>query len=144
MNKVSSKQPLHNILVGLSFICVGILSASTVAATTAPLSQPEITRCPSTFHQVPIPKKAKQCQSFDAELPASLIYFIADSPDAIVANYLAELPELALKSHYNDRVLMVSEQQNVRIVVSPDGEGTQVDILVLPTDELRLEIVESK
>ena len=94
-------------------------------------SQPETSACPSEFYDVPMPKNAKQCQPFDADFPASMVFFIAASPDKIVANYLAEMPELALKGNHNNRVLMVNSKQNIRIIVSPDGEGAQVDILVL-------------
>lgn len=112
-------------------------------ATSAPEMQPQITSCPTQFHSVSIHENARQCQPFDAELPASLVYFVADTPDAIVAYYLALMPELGLKGEFNQRILLLNTQQNVRVVVSPDGEGAQVDILVLPEPASQLASFES-
>lgn len=117
--------------------------ATESAATTAPETQPEITSCPADFFAVKVHEDAKQCQPFDTELPASMVYFIGQTPDAIVAYYLALMPELSLKSSYNERVLMVNDKQNVRVVVSPDGEGAQVDILVLPAEQTNLANLDS-
>ena len=107
-------------------------SGATIPAET----QPVISACPDEFFTVKVHEEAKQCQPFDTEMPASMVYFISQSPDAIVAYYLALMPELSLKSSHNERVLLLNDKQNVRVVVSPDGEGAQVDILVLDTTQV--------
>jgi hypothetical protein len=99
-------------------------------ATSALSTQPQITTCPATFHQVVIHNEARQCQRFDTQLPASLIYFVAATPDAMLAYYLTTMPELDIKAKIHDRVLLVSTDESVRIVVSADGKGAQIDILV--------------
>ncbi|GGF73685.1 hypothetical protein [Alteromonas lipolytica] len=125
--------PRKLILVTSLMVMASSFMATDSLATTAPVSQPQISTCPDDFFTVKIHEDAKQCQPFDTELPASLIYFIGQTPDAIVAYYLALMPDLSLKGEHNKRVLLVNTAQNVRVVVSPDGEGAQVDILVLPT-----------
>ncbi|MDC8832552.1 hypothetical protein [Alteromonas gilva] len=100
-------------------------------ATTAPTMQPKMSTCPGQFHDVVVHEAAKQCQHFDIELPASLVYFVSTSPAALVSYYLTQMPELSRQDTPNERVLLLNPKQNVRIVVSPDDNGAQVDILVL-------------
>ena len=115
------------------FAGTGLLAISSANATTPPEMQPDITSCPTAFFAVSIHKDAKQCQRFDTDMPASLVYFVADTPQSLVAYYLELMPDLSLKGTFNQRVLLVNTQQDVRVVVSPDGDGAQVDILVLNT-----------
>ena len=123
--------PRKLILVTSLMVMASSLVATDSMATTAPESQPQISSCPTEFFAVKIHGDARQCQPFDTEMPASMVYFIGDTPDAIVAYYLALMPDLSLKGEHNERVLLVNDAQNVRVVVSPDGDGAQVDILVL-------------
>lgn len=135
--------PRKLILTTGLMVLANALLATESAATTAPESQPTISSCPAEFFAVKVHEDAKQCQPFDTDMPASMVYFIGQTPDAIVAFYLALMPELSLKSSHNERVLMVNDKQNVRVVVSPDGEGAQVDILVLPVEETNLANLDS-
>lgn len=127
--------PRKLILVTSLMVMASSFMAADSVATTAPESQPAISSCPADFFKVKVHEEAKQCQPFDTEIPASMVYFIGDTPDAIVAYYLALMPELSLKGEHNRRVLLLNDTQNIRVVVSPDGEGAQVDILVLETKE---------
>ncbi|NVK57673.1 MAG: hypothetical protein HWE26_18880 [Alteromonadaceae bacterium] len=122
----------------LRIVLAGIIVAipSLSQATTAPEMQPEISQCPEQFHNVTIHKAAKLCQPFDVELPASLIYFVAVSPEAMINYYLTLMPELSRQSEHNQRVLLLDNTQNIRVVVSPDDNGAQVDILVLANHRL--------
>lgn len=115
---------------GLMVLATSLMATDSIA-TTAPELQPQTSACPAEFFGVKIHEDAKQCQPFDTELPASMVYFIGDTPDAIVAYYLALMPGLSLKGDHNGRVLLVNQAQNIRVVVSPDGEGAQVDVLVI-------------
>ena len=89
--------PRKLILVTSLMVMASSLMATDSLATTAPQSQPQITSCPTEFFVVKIHEDARQCQPFDTEMPASMVYFIGDTPDAIVAYYLALMPDLSLK-----------------------------------------------
>lgn len=91
--------------------------------------------CPGEFHSIVIPATAKQCQLFDTSVndeivPASMVYFVADSKDNVISFYQQAIPELTVHSTFNERTLLVANDNAIRVVVSPDGNGSQVDILV--------------
>ncbi len=117
-----------------SLLFSGVTLADTLAvesAATGPASAP----CPVEFHSIVIPETAKQCQLFDTALeddviPASMVYFMADSKDDVIRFYQQAIPDLTIHSTFNERTLMVANDNAIRLVVSPDGSGTQVDILV--------------
>lgn len=89
-----------------------------------------ITKCPSEFNQIKIPLDGKLCQIFAADYPASMVMFIPKSPDVVIARYLAEHLELNETKRANSRVLLQSKDKNTTVIVSADGQGSQVDILV--------------
>lgn len=107
---------------------LALLSTSISAADAA--SMPDVSACSDAFHQIPLPDTASQCQLFDDELPASMVFFSAQSMADVIAYYKQSLPTLQQQEPVNDRVLLTSENRDIRIVVSPDPNGTQVDILV--------------
>jgi hypothetical protein len=124
----------------LSALGLSMMTLSMSAqATSAPESQPKITSCPKSFYAVKIHEEARQCQRFDANMPASMVYFVNDSTDALVAFYLALMPNLHLKGEHNARILLSNDAGDVRVVVSPDGEGAQIDILVVTDTQISTE-----
>lgn len=121
--------------VGLcSLLFSGLAMADTLAVDNTQ-SMPAATACPGTFHNIVIPTSAKQCQLFDTAvgdnvIPASMVYFMADTKDNVIRFYQQAIPELTVHSTFNERTLLVANNNAIRVVVSPDGDGTQVDILV--------------
>lgn len=88
------------------------------------------TNCPADFHQTPLYPEARFCQSFDDKLPASLSYHANSDIQQAADFYLQQLGtpdnDETLKGR---RVLQFDQGQKV-VVLSADGQGTQVDILV--------------
>lgn len=123
--------------------CAGnAIAASEDSPPTLPV--PQIKVCETTFFDIPLPDNASQCQPFSdalkakteegSDVPASLVYFTPLSTQAVIDFYQAQL---SLNTHapVNQRTLLVSQDSQVRIVVSPDNKGSQVDILVSRTSD---------
>lgn len=106
---------------------VGFSTLSVAHATQGPA----LSDCPSAFYSVPLTEQAKQCQLFEDDFPASMIYHDKRAPESLIAYYQATQPEFEIHSAFNERTLLIDESQNLRVVISPDGQGSQIDILVL-------------
>ncbi|WP_414828331.1 hypothetical protein [Alteromonas sp. H39] len=117
-----------------SLLLTGAASADTLTVETTSTG-PAAAACPVEFHSIVIPDSAKQCQLFDTAMdddviPASMVHFMADSKDQVISFYQQAIPGLTVHSTFNERTLLVANDNAIRVVVSPDGSGTQVDILV--------------
>lgn len=86
--------------------------------------------CPETFNQVDIPVNGKLCQIFAADYPASMILFIPQSPEEVVEYYLSSSVQFAEPKTVKQRTMIKSADNNTTLIISKDGGGTQVDILV--------------
>lgn len=107
-----------------------LLAATTLVAKPSHAA-PVITKCPEQFHTVALPADARQCQQFDAGMPASMVYFVAKPATDIIQYYAESFPQLKVNAPVNERTLLSAGE--MRIVVSPDGNGSQVDILITPS-----------
>lgn len=112
---------------GLSYADTVSVEATLSRADTA---KPRIASCPSEFQQVKIAQDARQCQAFDEPLTSVMVYHSPAAPEAMVNLYQTAHP--ALKTHVpvNGRTLLSSSDKTIRVIVSPDKTGSQVDILV--------------
>ena len=106
--------------------------ASAKAETSVSSVQPDTVSCPAVFHNVAILNDATQCQQFETQMPAAMVYHSKQKPDDVVAFYQANMSALAVHAAVNQRTLLTSEHSYTRIVISPDNTGAQVDILVTP------------
>lgn len=111
--------------------CSGLFMNPALADTSGTASSPNISSCPSAFHQVVIANNATQCQAFNEGLPASLVYFTTSSAGETIRYYQDNIPKAHVHTPINSRVLIVSSDNAYRVVVSPDNNGAQVDILVM-------------
>jgi hypothetical protein len=101
---------------------VAVAYAASFAANTQP--------CPEHFHEIKIPSNGKFCQVFAAKLPASMIFFVPQPPVEIVEFYKQHSNTFSTTRQVKDRFLMQSSDKNTTLIISNDGQGTQVDILV--------------
>lgn len=131
-----SAQPLVNKstlvqypIVKNAIVCaVALLGSASVHAET--LGRPNTTPCPSEFHSVVLSSDATQCQQFESETPAAMVYHTALTPSQVVSFYKERLSQFKTHPAINQRTLITSKERNTKIVVSPDNTGAQVDILV--------------
>ena len=112
---------------GLSYADTVSVEASPSRADTA---KPRIASCPSEFQQVKIAQDARQCQAFDDPLTSVMVYHSPAAPEAMVNLYQTAHPALKTHNAVNGRTLLSSSDKTVRVIVSPDKTGSQVDILV--------------
>jgi hypothetical protein len=85
--------------------------------------------CPVNFNKVSIPLNGKLCQIFAADFPASMILFVPQTPEEVVQYYLASGSFIEPKK-IKKRTILKSTDNNTTLIISKDGSGTQVDILV--------------
>jgi hypothetical protein len=86
--------------------------------------------CPENFNQVSIPANGKMCQIFAADFPASMILFIPQTPEEVIQYYLASSNSFVKPKRIKQRTMLKSADNNTTLIISKDGGGTQVDILV--------------
>ncbi|MFT7097575.1 MAG: hypothetical protein ACJARM_002345 [Glaciecola sp.] len=86
--------------------------------------------CPENFNKVSIPANGKLCQIFAADFPASMILFIPQTPEEVVQYYLASSDSFVEPKKIKKRTMLKSTDNNTTLIISKDGGGTQVDILV--------------
>ncbi|TRY32197.1 hypothetical protein FM019_09855 [Aliiglaciecola sp. M165] len=89
--------------------------------------------CPAQFHSLPLYPEAKLCQLFDDALPASLTYHATTDQQSTRDFYTSELGEADSIQELKGRIVLEYENANKIIVISKDGAGTQVDVLVKST-----------
>lgn len=85
--------------------------------------------CPSNFFQVPIPESGKLCQIFATDMPASMVFFVPQTIQSVV-DFYANKAQFDAAEQSLERFLINSKDKNVTVIVSADGTGTQVDVLV--------------
>ena len=85
------------------------------------------------FQQVKISDDARQCQAFDESKTAVMVYHSPRSPSELLNVYQTAHPALKTHTPVSGRTLLSSEDKGVRVIISPDNTGSQVDILVTST-----------
>jgi hypothetical protein len=122
------KFPIIVLLSGLVIVNHGIADTGTVRHS---LAVPDIQSCPSSFFDVAVVSGARQCQQFDDSLPASLVYFTKHPPEEVIHFYQTTYPQFVTEPAINQRTMLIASNDSVRIVISPDKMGTQVDVLIV-------------
>ena len=84
--------------------------------------------CPSNFYSVQLTTDASACHVFADDLPASLTYHSKQTSDELEQ----QIDGPVNQSLSQNRILMRQANDQTIIVISPDGTGSQVDILVNP------------
>lgn len=87
--------------------------------------------CPSHFFKVPLPTESKYCQLFNQGLPASLSYFADIDQTVAKSFYLRALGQPFKDTIANGRNVLQFQRGEHTVIISKDGNGTQIDILVL-------------
>ena len=118
-------------LVLLSGLVVASHALADTMTTNGSFNVPVTQSCPTFFFDVSLMTDARQCQQFDDSLPASLVYFTKRSPEQVITFYQNTYPRWVVTPPVNHRTMLTAADDSVRIVVSPDSLGTQVDVLII-------------
>jgi len=86
--------------------------------------------CPADFFTLPLYPKAKFCQLFAEELPASMSYFTISDQQTAKAFYLEELGQAEDEKMLKGRIVLQYSNGQKVVVISKDGQGSQIDILI--------------
>lgn len=121
---------MKNILAITGSFAFMLHSAASASTESAPTAQ----TCPNDFYTLPLYPQASLCQRFDQAMPASLIYHAKTDQNSAQVFYQESLGEPEQAKVANGRIVMQYQNGQKIIVISPDGAGTQVDILVKSVD----------
>lgn len=86
--------------------------------------------CPAAFYTLPIIPEARFCQQFLGAGSSSLSYHSSYKPADAKAFYLTQLGKAQSQKQHQGRSILKYQQGQHIVVVSKDGEGSQVDILL--------------
>ncbi|MEH6710684.1 MAG: hypothetical protein V7733_05680 [Paraglaciecola polaris] len=89
--------------------------------------------CPTSFYGTVLSNDASACHIFADTLPASLTYHSKVSPNELQAFFRQQIDGPITQSVSQNRILIRLTDNRKIIVISPDGDGSQVDILVNPS-----------
>lgn len=85
--------------------------------------------CPDTWFDIRLPEGSKTCRIFGVKKPATLSFFVVDSPES-VSNSLAQQlanPQKVVQGRY---LTLSSADQQYRAYIFKDGAGTQINIML--------------
>jgi hypothetical protein len=86
--------------------------------------------CPKDFYKLPLYPSAKYCQLFAEELPASMSYFAISSQQNTKAFYFEQLGQAEDETMLKGRIVLQYANGQKVVVISKDGQGSQIDILI--------------
>ncbi|WP_299080300.1 hypothetical protein [uncultured Paraglaciecola sp.] len=86
--------------------------------------------CQENFYALPIYPNAKYCQLFAEQLPASMSYFSISAPQDAKDFYINQLGQADHENVLKGRIVLQYSSGQKIIVISKDGQGSQVDVLI--------------
>ena len=95
-------------------------------------SSPDTAPCPEAFNAVPVFPHARLCQSFGDSLPATMVYHAQASVASTIQYYVDNLGNPQKQQTVAGRTMLQYQSGAIIVVVSADGSGSQVDLLVNP------------
>lgn len=112
----------------LSILLSCVMLASTAVANNNDIQTQE---CPKSFYTVKLPNNGKLCQVFATELPASMIFFVPQAPSEVLKFFKQGSSEFSTTTQLKQRYMLKSNDKTTTLIISADGKGTQVDVLVI-------------
>ena len=117
---------LFKISMLLAIISSGLLQAEELQIE----KNVSVQNCPQEFYTLPLYPNAKFCQLFAEELPASMTYFAISDQQTAKAFYLEKLGQAEDEKILRGRIVLQYSNGQKVLVISKDGQGSQIDILI--------------
>jgi hypothetical protein len=86
--------------------------------------------CPAEFYTLPLYPNAKFCQLYAQGLPASMSYFASSDQQSAKDFYINQLGQAEDEKMLNGRIVLQYSKGQKVVVISEDGQGSQIDILI--------------
>lgn len=119
----------------ITLVCIAIFSTISFAQeavnsdNSETSSTMQTSNCPDNFYDIPVPKTGKLCQMFATDLPASMVFHVPQDVQSTV-EYYQNSSQFNSATKIKERFLIQSIDENATVIVSTDGAGSQVDILI--------------
>jgi hypothetical protein len=86
--------------------------------------------CPENFYTLPLYPNAKFCRLFAEGLPSSMSYFASSNQKTTKAFYVEQLGQAEDEKILHGRIVLQYSNGQKVVVISKDGKGSQIDILI--------------
>lgn len=117
--------------LGLATLLTAGMSAQSEETTEPTNSATQHTQsCPEDFYTLPIIPEPQFCQQFSTDLPASLSYHAKRDQETAKQFYLDKMGQAESQDTLKGRIVLQYSNGQKVVIISPDGEGSQIDILV--------------
>lgn len=121
-------------MTGIAITCIAFSAASKPLVKENALPENDLAikteNCPQSFYSITLPEGGKLCQVFAADFPASMIFHVPSSPQQVVDFYAKNDSIFSSSKRVKDRFMLQSKDKNTTLIISADGNGAQVDVLV--------------
>jgi hypothetical protein len=121
---------IFKVSVMLAIVSNGLLQAQELQTET----NVSVQNCPADFYTLPLYPNAKFCQLFAEELPASMSYFAISDQQTTKAFYIEKLGQAENEEMLKGRIVLQYSNGQKVVVISKDGQGSQIDILIKSAD----------
>jgi hypothetical protein len=86
--------------------------------------------CPEDFYSLPLMSEPQFCQQFSTDLPASMSYHAKSDQYSVKDFYLERMGQAENENTLKGRIVLQYNNGQKIVIISPDGKGSQIDILV--------------
>lgn len=120
---------IYKVSMLLAMSSNGFLQAQEIQTQTGKIGI-RVQSCPEEFYTLPVYPDAKFCQLFAEELPASMSYFAVSDQQTAKAFYVEQLGQAEDEKMLHGRIVLQYSNGQKVVVISKDGQGSQIDILI--------------
>ena len=123
---------IYKVSMLLAMSSSGLLQAQEIQTHTGKTGM-RVQSCPEEFYTLPVYPDAKFCQLFAEELPASMSYFAVSDQQTAKTFYVEKLGQAEDEKILHGRIVLQYSNGQKVVVISKDGQGSQIDILIKST-----------